>query len=247
VPNASAKRIASRISSSIPLAHSTADANFVKICSGNKRLLSPAALDAAGIRSLDPACVEKTLQTAKFAFLYAAPFAFPSSGCGLLFAKELEAQHSEDGFATSFDSGGLVHKYQRVDMAEPPHTFFRRHEIPIPDHRKYLERSLTLLFSVPADYLDGKAPVHPGPVGLAGGDRRRWCHEVRIPGEVAIRSTHLRAIFIPRRVGLVRSVKSLAKWCRQEGFDVVQYAADRNNDFAKLRKACISYLRQRIC
>jgi hypothetical protein len=69
---ASAAHAARKIAESVFLAHSTSDANFVEICSNGGRLLSPEALHARGIKSLEPGRVEITLRTAGFVFLYAA-------------------------------------------------------------------------------------------------------------------------------------------------------------------------------
>jgi hypothetical protein len=246
VAPASSAQVAAKIAPSIFLAHSTADANFVAICSPSGRVLSSAGLDAAGIKPLKPDAVEITLGTAAFVFLYAAAFSFPSSGCGLLFAPTLEQQHSDNGFATAFDSGGLISVFQRPDMSEPPRDFFMRHEFPISEHRSYLQSCLAALFSTPLDYFHGNPPQHPGPIGLTGGDCRRWSHEVRIPNEVVVRSPHLQAVFIPRRLGLVPEIKHLVRWCESEGFDAIVYDADRENDFAKLKRACVEYLRDQL-
>ena len=237
---------AKAVAQNIFLAHSTSVSNFVKICDNSGRLLSPQALDLKGIKPLQADAVENTLGTAGFVFLYAAPFSFPSSGCGLLFAKSLEHQHSSDGFATPFDSGALVNHFVRPEMAETPRDFFLRHELPISEHRNYLERCVGSLFVALSDYQEGNRPLHPGPIGLTGGDRRQWTHEVRIPDEVVVRSQHLQAIFAPRRLGLVPEIKNLLNWCSSEGYDVEIFDADRENDFAKLRDACIEYLRTEL-
>jgi len=41
-------------------------------------------------------------------FFYVAPFRYPNTGCGLLFAATLESAHRDDGAATPFDSGWLT-------------------------------------------------------------------------------------------------------------------------------------------
>jgi hypothetical protein len=98
---------AAKISKGIPLAHSTSDWNFVKIC-GSGCLYSPQALSGKGLKPLKSGAVELQLGTSGHVFFYAASFSFPGSGCGLLFGSSLERDNEHDGSATPFDSGGLV-------------------------------------------------------------------------------------------------------------------------------------------
>ena len=238
---------AGTIASKIHLAHSTSDVNFVRICEGGARLLSPALLDSGGIKPLETDAVERTLATSEFVFLYANAFSYPSSGCGLLFAPSLEADHYNDGSATPFDSGALVNHFRCPDPAEHPRDFFQRHQLPLSEHRDYLSQCLAALFRQPFDYVSGIAPIHPGPIGITGGDPcRRSTHEVRIPSSVHIRSRHLQAVFAPTRISLEPEVLHLLKWCEAEGFDVVSFDSDRDNDFTKLKSACIEYLRTKL-
>ena len=123
--------LAGKIASNISLAHSTSDSNFVRICDGGAKLLSPANLDSKGIKTLKPDAVERTLETSTFVFLYANAFSYPSSGCGLLFARSLETENREEGSATAFDSGALVNHFMRPDPAESPQDFFLRHQLPL--------------------------------------------------------------------------------------------------------------------
>ena len=233
---------ADRVADGIPLAHSSAGENLTKICKSG-RLYSPQKLHDLGIKHLKDDAVEKELGTADFVFLYAAPFSFPSSGCGFLFSNSLERHHATTGFATPFDSGGLVKCFQRPSN-EWPQDFLLRHELPVPGHRDYLRGCVGFLFEEPFHYIDGTGPNPHGPIKLAGGDDRPWKHEVRVPVEVVIRSPHLKAVFVPRRLGLVPEVRSLFSWCHSEGFDVEDFDADRENDFARLRNACVEYLRK---
>jgi hypothetical protein len=241
---APAATAAAEIAKGISLAHSRGDKSFADLCSAGGRLRSPAALDAANIKPLKQDAVEITLGTQDFVFLYAAPFSFPNS-CGFLFAPTLEREYSSSGYSTSFDSGGLVKIFQRLDMSEEPREFLMRHELPIPDHREYLLACLGSLFGTPLDYVQGEPPRHAGPIGLIGGDCRRWIHEVRIPHELVVRNPHLQAVFIPRRLALIPEIASLLKWCVAEGFDSIAYDSDRENDFANLRRTCIEYVRSK--
>lgn len=235
-----------KIADTIFLAHSTSDLKFETICNSG-RLKSPAKLHSEGLKTLKTDAVELTLGTSEFVFLYAGAFSFPSSGCGLLFSRTLEAAHSADGAATPFDSGGLVNIFTRADMSETAAAFFSRHELPLFEHRDFLNDCLHLLFSAPYDYMEGIAPRHSGPVGLSRGDAvRRHTHEVRIPHEVHLRSPHLQAVFVPLRLALLPEIEKLLTWCHAEGFDVETYETDRQNDFAKLKTACIQYLRRHL-
>ena len=226
----------------MPLAHSSAGTNLSRICASG-RLFSPQMLHDEGLKTLADHAVERELGTAGFVFLYAAPFSFPNSGCGFLFSESLERRNKDLGSATPFDSGGLVDHIQRTS-GEPAREFFLRHELPLPSHRDYLRPCLESLYEKPGHYIDGTGPRHDGPLALTGGDVRRWVHEVRIPHQVDIRSPHLKAVFAPRRLALVNEVRSLLLWCDAEGFDVVIFDADRDNDFSKLRSACVRYCNQ---
>jgi hypothetical protein len=234
------------LSEGLYLAHSTASRNFSDMA-GAGRLLSAAQLAAATGVPLKPDSVEALVGTADSVFLYLGPFRYPYTGCGLLFAGSLEEQHREDGVATPFDSGGLVHVFTRPDPSESPRDFLRRHEFPVPDHREYLGLSLSVLFGKPADYLDGAEPRWSGPIGLSGGDRRRWTHEVRIPKQVWIRTGHLQAVFAPTsRIAADPEIGRLFEWCGREGVDRVSFPISRADDFEALQRVCLEYIRARL-
>ena len=135
----------------------------------------------------------------------------------------------------------------RPDPAEPLRAFLSRHELPIPEHRRYLGLSMEVLFDKPKDYVEGLEPRRPGPIGLTGGDHRRWTHEVRIPDRVFVRGGHLQAVFAPTaQVARYPPVRSLFEWCEGEGVDSIAFAAPRRNDFEALRRECLAYIRQRL-
>lgn len=135
----------------------------------------------------------------------------------------------------------------RQDAAEPLQDFLRRHELPVPDHREYLEHAMNSLFTAPEDYLEGRGPVAAGPLGLEGGDSRRWTHEVRIPERVLVRTSPLQAVFAPGSlVGKNRAVEDLFKWCDAEGVDVVKYDHPENGDFDELRRTCLEYIQKQL-
>lgn len=124
-----------KLGQSMYLAHSTASDNFSEICAAG-RLLSAIQLAVVRGEALKPDAVEALLGTAGFVFFYVAPFQYPKTGCGLLFARSLEEYYRDDGVATPFDSGALVDVFTRPDPAEPPREFLARHELPVPDHRE---------------------------------------------------------------------------------------------------------------
>jgi hypothetical protein len=199
-------------------------------------------LDSEGIKPLAPNCPERALGTEDFVFLYAGPFCFPHTGCGLLFSHRLEEEHREEGAATAFDSGGLMNHFARPDPSENPAAFLARHDWPLPEHRDYLERALGVLFADPVDYLRGVSPRWPGPIGLTGGDRRRWTHEVRVPRQVFVKTGHLRAVFAPLSRAADPEIRALRRWCKQQGVDYVKFHASHEDDFETLRRECVDYI-----
>jgi hypothetical protein len=236
---------AAALAQSVYLAHSTSEANFSSVCRSNL-LLSPQRLHAEGIKTLKSDSAEAVLGTANAVFLYAAPFRSPATGCGVLFAAGLETNYKEEGLATPFDSGGLLRMFTRADPAEAPAAFLARHELPLPDHRRYLEASLTLLFSTPLDYLHGNDPVWPGPIGLTGGDRRRWTHEVRLPDQIYLRTGYLQAVFVPISRVADPSIYGMLRWCEHSGVDYVPFNAPRGDDFEALKRECVDYIARTI-
>ena len=194
-----------------------------------------------------PECTEALMGTAGSVFFYVAPFRYPSTTCGLLFAKTLESRHSNDGVATPFDSGGVWKACTRSNTSEPLREFLSRHELPVPEHRRYLGLSMQVLFHQPEHYVDGSVPRLPGPIGLSGGDQRRWTHEVRIPDKVFLRGGHLQAVFAPRtQVAADPDIESLFEWCAVEGVDRIPFDARRADDFEALQRACRDYIRRKL-
>jgi hypothetical protein len=237
---------ATSLSGALFLAHSTPDANLPAICRWNQ-LLCPQGLANLRGEPLRPDCAEAALGTGGFVFLYAAPFRFPHTGCGLLFAAELEDDHPDHGIATPFDSGGLVNVFSRLDPTESALGFLARHELPLPEHRRYLRQVMLDLFGHPLDYLEGREPHRPGPIGLTGGDCRRVTHEVRIPDKVFVRIAHLQAAFA--RTALVTSqpeVENLFRWCSLHGMDFVTFDTPRGDDFEALQRECLAYMRRKL-
>jgi hypothetical protein len=241
---------AARLSDTLHLAHSTSDAKFANVCASGY-LVSAARLAASRGKSLAPACTEVVLGTADFVFFYLSPFRYPGTNCGFLFAKSLESHHVNDGVATPFDSGGLMKACIRRDPTEPPREFLSRHELPVPDHRRYLGLSMGVLFDKPEDYIEGPDPPWQGPIGLTGGDQRRWTHEVRIPDRVPVRGSHLQAVFAPRmRVAADPEIESLFEWCSREGVDGISFDtphdAPHEDEFKALQRTCLDYIRRKL-
>ena len=179
--------------------------------------------------------------TSKFVFFYAAPFRYPNVACGFLFRPSLEIENTATASASPFDSGGLVDFFDRRDPVEPLRDFLARHELPIPDHRRYLSRSMDALFLEPMHYIQGRGPHSAGPIGLKArvpeADQRIWTHEVRIPSLVRIQTRHLQAVFAPR--GLVRrnaTLRTFFKWCANRDVDTIMFEALGNNNFEQLQR-----------
>jgi hypothetical protein len=159
-----------------------------------------------------------------------------------LFANTLESEHTIDGIATPFDSGGLLKVFASPDPSIPPREFLSAYELPIPGHRDYLKLSLDVLFTKPVDYVDGTAPHHSGPIGLTRGDLSRWTHEVRIPQRVAVQTRHLQAVFAPESVvSRYPEVESLFAWCATQGVDTIPFAAPHGGEFEIMRDKCRDY------
>jgi uncharacterized protein with von Willebrand factor type A (vWA) domain len=146
-----------------------------------------------------------------------------------------------------FDSGGLLRAFGRLHAAEPPRAFLSRHELPVPGHRRYLGLSMDVFFDKPEDYVEGLEPRLPGPIGLTGGDRRRWTHEVRVPDRVFVRGSHLQAVFAPKaRVAADPEVEGLFQWCADERVDRISFDTPREDDFEALRRECLAYIRRKL-
>ena len=213
-------------------------------------LKSMTLLTNEGITNMRPDSAEVLLGTCDAVFFYVGPFCYPATNCGLLFSASIENEHGPDGAsATPFDSGGLAkHLSWPSKGLETAREFFERHELPVPEHREYLRESLQCLFAHPEDYLDSDPEsIHSGPIGLAGGDRRRWTHEVRIPGRITLRSPYLRAVFASRnRVRVVTEMEELFNWCLEHGVDRRMFDAPEGDEFAGLRRECLEYLRETI-
>lgn len=196
---------------------------------------------------------EAHLGTDDDVFFFLAPFRYPNTHCGLLFRRSLEEHHTAVASATPFDSGGLYGspqqppKCRRPDPSESVTAFFARHQLPIPEHRIYLELTLTTLFASPWDYVEGVDPRTAGPIGLAGGDARRWTHEVRIPTAVVLDRRHVQALFVSvAAVEGDREIGLLDEWCRDQSIDTVYLDTPGRGDFEALRRRSIDYLRQRL-
>ena len=187
------------------------------------------------------------LGTTNDVFFYVAPFRYPKSNCGLLFSQTSEEAHKESGNATPFDSGGLRRTFTRSNPAESVNDFLARHELPTPEHRQYLGQGMTALFNQPLEYVNGTSPCHPNPVGLTGGDQRRWTHEVRIPRSGRVQgSPHLQAVFAPWRVVSDPQVEALPSWCERESVDRILFDTPKRDDFKGLQRECLNYIEREL-
>jgi hypothetical protein len=109
-----------------------------------------------------------------------------------------------------------------------------------------LQRTLELLFGSARHYLHGLEPHWPGPIGLSGGDRRRWTHEVRVPDQLAVRTGHLQAVFLPRSHTADPPIARLIRWCELEGLDYEDFDTCREDEFETLCRRCVDYIVRKI-
>ena len=105
---------------------------------------------------------------------------------------------------------------------------------------------MTVLFHHPVDYIQSIDPVRPGPLGLTGGDARRWTHEVRVPEEVFLRTGHLQAVFVARARIAAPQIKKMLRWCELEGVDFETFDSCRADNFDTLNRVCVDYILQRL-
>jgi len=237
------------VAQNLPLSHATSYRNMVAICESGS-LKSMQKLIDQGILT-HRMCAETELGTANGVFFYAGAFSYPATNFGFLFKANIEEAHPVDGGATPFDSGGLVKHFDwGTKTTELPIEFFSRHELPIPDYRRYLHRSFEVLYNRdPWRYLDPEdVTLANDPVKLANGDvRRRRTHEVRIPDSVLLRSAHLVAVFAPKnRIAALPEVRALFTWCRQNKVERRSFDSPGGDDFSGLRSASLDYLREKI-
>jgi hypothetical protein len=245
-PAAQPPGLAKKLSESVFLANSSRPGKFTLVCETGY-LASTEFLAAKNGVPVDPRSCEAVMGTSGDVFFYLAPFRYPNTACGLLFSGTLEKDYPDDGVSTPFDSGGLRGALTRMDPSEPPQAFLTRHELPIPQHRQYLEYSMQFLFRSPKDYVEGHEPSNPGPLGLSGGDRRGWTFEVRLPQRVFIRSVHLQAVFAARSlVGASRVIEGLFKWCANEHVDAIAFDNPSSPDFEELQRQCLEYMRRQL-
>ena len=136
------------------------------------------------------------------------------------------------------------------DASKTEKDYLGHHELPIPEHRQYLGQSMTALFKDPKEYVEGVSPCHKGPLGLTCEDQhgRHWTHEVRIPESIQVQgSPHLQAVFAPRTlVARDRNLQALFRQCKSDGVDTFPIDTPREDDFEKLQRACLEYIRLKL-
>jgi hypothetical protein len=238
-------KLCRRLADNMPLSHATGADTFAKICQSGA-LLSLTRLDTVAPLDWSSHPVETQLETRDCVFLFAGSFRYPDTSCGFLFRPDLAETHTADGAATPFDSGGLVNNH-RPPGGEAPLDFLRRHEMPVPQYRRYHLLVLDLLFDDPWHYVDGVNPIRQGPVQLAAAqsDARRWTFEVRLMDELPIRS-NLQAVFSPLFASESDSVPETLYRYRTEGVDIIEYPGLRGSDefnFELMKRKCEAYIR----
>ncbi len=242
-PTKAKERIAKQLAEAMPLSHTTRRATFGNILNADQ-LSSPKRLVEYSKNSIDEnnPPVEYRLGTEDSVFLFAGPFSFPVKFCGFLWRADLERREDVEGDASPFDSGGLVDVFSRPDASESKRTFLDRHRLPLGKHREYLQRKMVWLFEDPWYYVDAPqddVEIDDPVIGLTGGDRRRWTHEVRILGQLPLRAD-LIAVFLPRGEAGQHEV-GLGD-LQAEGVDILRYESDEG-DFAVMQDECRSYLK----
>lgn len=148
---------ARKMSEGLFLANSSSRGIFQKICRSDT-LLSKSQVASSTGTPVPETCAEAVMGTANFVFFYLGPFRYPSTACGLLFKRSLEAQHQADGSASPFDSGSLHKVMSWPDRSESKLEFHARHELPIPEHRQLLALSLDCSFASPIEYVNYTGP-----------------------------------------------------------------------------------------
>jgi hypothetical protein len=138
----------------------------------------------------------------------------------LFFKPELETNFAGTAVSTPFDSGGVFTHLRPSDRREDQIAFVRQHEMPVPEYRDYFQRSLTILFASPWNYIDGTGPDFAGPISTDGGDARRWTFEVRFRKELSLTGV-LRGVILPVALA-VTLTSEIAVW-RRAGVDVRYY------------------------
>ena len=104
-----------------------------------------------------------------------------------------------------------------------------------------------MLFGKVWNYIECADPQRPGPIGLTGGDSRRWTHEVRIPGQVPLWGGNLQAVFAAKsRVKSDPEIKQFFKWCERGSVDRITFYTAGQDDFAALQRECVEYLRRKL-
>ncbi len=238
---------AARLSQQLFLSHGTTTKKFASTCRDGQLFSRLAYNQKHPNQSFPLDAADVQMGTEDSIFFYAAPFRYPKSVCGFLFAATLEDERADDGTASPFDSGGLVHNIRYPPDFASPAEFLRQHEFPVPGHRGYLGLSMDNLFVQPESYIEGGAPSALGCLGLSGGDERMWTHEVRLPKRVALRGRHLQAVFAHRALPASNPhIEQLFQWCADESVDRVTFSGPDDGDFEVLKRECISYLRRKL-
>ena len=229
---------AARLSKCMPLSHGTASKNFLTILQSGKLLTHAEKFRHAPATDTD----EVLLGTQDYVFFYAAPFSYPKSTCGFLFKTALEEHHRDGGEATPFDSGGLNKHLKASLNLEERRDFLEAHKLPVPGYRSYLELLLLHCFDTPWHYVAGEAPVILPPVELdQHSNDRSWLMEIRIPGNVPIK-THLMAVWVPIEDFVHDAVVDFQLFCDQRGIDIEPIETGMGS-FDELQQLSRSYIR----
>jgi len=227
--------LAEALAKRMPLSHGTTRETFLKICK-TKALLSQKALIERGILAAKPESTEAMMGTDAFVFFFAGPFSYPKVNCGFLLRADIEDSFDE-AEASPFDSGGLLDVFSWPDDGfEDARAFLDAHRLPVPQYREYLRKFLGLYFGDPWHYIDGKDPVKE-PIGITGGDRRRWTAEVRFSREIRL-EIPFEAVFVTRDAINHPSVEALITRCHDTGIHVHLMDTQKTGEFKRLQDRC---------
>ncbi|MDA8134274.1 MAG: hypothetical protein M0T82_06585 [Desulfobacteraceae bacterium] len=238
--------LAKTVIDSLPLSNTFSIKNFTSICN-QQYLRSQVELIADGTmeKQLSPT-TEQQLGTDTFVFFFLAPFSYPNTQCGILFKKEMQKTYKNKSEASPFDSGGLLEKFT-LPPGIAPKDFLYRHLLPVPEHEELLEAALIFLFNDPTDYIHGINPLHPSPVNITGGDRRRWTHEVRIASPIPIYDpTGIEAVFLMKNRLTEPGIEDFLTYCNNHGILSITFDSPLNQAFDEMKQLCIAHIEGKI-
>lgn len=225
------------LATNLPLSHGMSGDGFRAICRTGSLYSQKRLVELGVLKSRTS--TETSLGTDASVFFFVGPFAYPNTNSGFLFKATLEKEFADSGFATPFDTGGLLKIFKRPDPTQPVDDFFAEHTLPLVAHRNLLALTLHHSFAQPQDYLLGTDPIEA--TYVTEGDRRRWTHEVQIQADIPIHIA-LEAVFFDRYYRNFREVMDRLKTFKHNGVAIRN--VPRRGSFKQLVKECTKYLKE---